>query len=40
MPQKISLYEYLHESGQTLTSQDKLMIAKYEYISYDLLIAK
>lgn len=29
MPQKISLYEYLHESGQSLNSADKMMIAKY-----------
>ena len=28
MPQKISLYEYLHESGQILNSADKIMIAK------------
>ena len=28
MPQKISLFEYLHESGQMLTSSDKMMIAK------------
>lgn len=28
-PQKISLFEYLHESGQQLSSSDKLMIAKY-----------
>ncbi|CDW81984.1 protein kinase [Stylonychia lemnae] len=28
MPQKISLYEYLHESGQALNSGDKMMIAK------------
>jgi serine/threonine protein kinase len=29
IPQKISLYEYLHESGQVLTSKDKLLIAKH-----------
>lgn len=29
MPQKISLYEYLHEAGQPLTPQDKLNMAKH-----------
>lgn len=28
MPQKISLFEYIHESGQTLVPSDKLKIAK------------
>lgn len=27
-PQKISLYEYLHESGLVLTADDKYTIAK------------
>ena len=27
-PQKISLYEYLHESGVTMSAEDKRTIAK------------